>query len=204
MLNLSECHSFPLFNSKTASERLEEGSYGHKGRMALEFAVYPVISLVSTGMSYTHMFCSFFWIFHLNFTIVEFLVYSLPAKLGPSSLPHLLDHPQASLAYNRNSHLISGSGSPWIQNKIASMSTTFSGNITVTVSANFSVCPSLTPVLVENSASPPSWDWHDSWDVWGKLCQVPPFSALWANVTFFSGYGCPKVVAGIALVESLP
>lgn len=66
--------------------------------MALKLTVLFSYPLVSIGRSYAHFLCLPSWILHLHFPTVEIMAYSFSVKLGPSSLCHLLDHPQVSLA----------------------------------------------------------------------------------------------------------
>lgn len=79
-------------------------------RMALKLTVLFSYPLVSVRMSYAHFLCLLSWILHLNFSTVEIMAYSFSAKLGPSSLCHLLGSTSGlpgivdPLRYNCSSH----------------------------------------------------------------------------------------------------
>lgn len=93
MLSLSEWHSFPLFNSKITSERMEEeGPCDHMLRKGWPWnsQFYPQAPLVSIVMFYAHLICLLSWILPLNFTTTKIVVYSFSAQMGPSGLPYLV------------------------------------------------------------------------------------------------------------------
>lgn len=126
-------------------------------------------------MSRAHLLYLPSWILHLNFTTVELVVYSFPTHLGPSGPPHLIGPTLVltavvdPLIYNCNSHLISGSGSPWIQDQFAP-SEPFLAKSQSYLGSHLWVLLHV-PKCIWKIQSHSSWDWHGSWDAWRKLYQ---------------------------------